>query len=147
MDIGLEPWHLWVIIALCLFIGEVFISGFVLASLGVGALAGAFAHQLSGQSAWGIGSFALGSGIALLLIRPYFSKLLAPEEPSHFGAEGMLGDSILISDANDVGGVLKARYRDSLWTLRSEDELLEGDQALIIEVDGATLIVKKTEEV
>ena len=146
MDMGLEPWHLWVSIALCLLIGEVFVSGFVLASLGLGALTGALVHQLTGDMGWGVGSFALGSGAALLLIRPYFSKLLAPEERSSFGAAGMVGDAITVSDASDVGGQLKARYRDSLWSLKSEDELFEGDQVVITHVEGATLIVKKIEE-
>ncbi len=146
MEIGLEPWHVWVIVAVCLFIGEVFLPGFVLASLGVGALAAALVHQVTGDMGWGIGSFALGSGIGLLLIRPYFSKLLAPEEHSSFGAAGMVGDAITVCDASDVGGQLKARYRDSLWSLKSQDELLEGDQVVIINVDGATLVVKKIDE-
>ena len=118
----------------------------MLASLGLGALTGALVHQLTGDMGWGVGSFALGSGAALLLIRPYFSKLLAPEERSSFGAAGMVGDAITVSDASDVGGQLKARYRDSLWSLKSEDELFEGDQVVITDVEGATLIVKKIEE-
>jgi len=146
MDIGLEPWHIWVIIAVCLFIGEVFMPGFVLASLGLGALLGALAHQFTNEMGWGIGSFAVGSAIALLLVRPYFTKLFEPEESSSFGAAGMVGDKIFVSDASDVGGTLKARYRDSLWSLKSDDELLEGDQVVITEVDGSTLIVKKVEE-
>lgn len=102
--------------------------------------------SLPGIWVGGVGSFALGSGAALLLIRPYFSKLLAPEERSSFGAAGMVGDAITVSDASDVGGQLKARYRDSLWSLKSEDELFEGDQVVITDVEGATLIVKKIEE-
>ena len=55
MDMGLEPWHLWVSIALCLLIGEVFVSGFVLASLGLGAL-----HGCTGPSAYR--GYGLGCG-------------------------------------------------------------------------------------
>jgi len=146
MNIGLEPWHIWVIISVCLFISEVFLPTFFLASLGLGALIGAAAHQISGDLGWGIGSFAVGSTISLILIRPYFAKLLAPEESSSFGASGMIGDHIVVTDASDVGGKLKARYRDSLWSLKSEQDLFEGDRVVITSVDGSTLIVEKAEE-
>lgn len=146
MDIGLEPWHVWTIIAVCLFIGEVFLPGFILASLAVGALVGGIAHQLTDDMGWGIGGFALGSGVSLILIRPYFARALAPEEPSRFGADGMKGDIITITDASDIGGTLKARYRDSIWPIKSAEELFEGDRVVITDVDGSTLIVSKVEE-
>jgi membrane protein implicated in regulation of membrane protease activity len=112
MNIGLEPWHVWTIIALCLFIGEVFVPGFLLASLAIGAMAGGVAHQFMGDLGWGIGGFAVGAGISLLLIRPYVAKMLGPEESARFGADNMVGDVITVTDANDVGGTIKARYRD-----------------------------------
>jgi membrane protein implicated in regulation of membrane protease activity len=146
MEIGLEPWHVWTIIAVCLFIGEVFLPGFLLASLGVGALAGAAAHQFTDDIGWGIGGFAVGAGISLVLIRPYISKALAPEESAVFGADSMVGDVITVTDAGDVGGSLKARYRDTLWSLKSHDELFEGDRVVITAVEGTTLIVQRAEE-
>lgn len=143
MDTGFEPWHVWTIIAVCLFIGEIFLPGFLLASLAIGALAGAAAHQLGGYIGWGMAGFAFGAGISLVLIRPYVAKALGPEEDAKFGADSMLGDVISVSDASDVGGALKARYRDSSWSLRSDDELFEGDRAIIVAVDGATLVVRR----
>ncbi len=146
MDIALEPWHLWTILAVCLFIGEVFIPGFLLASLGVGSLVAAAAHHFSDDLGIGIGGFVVGAGLSLALIRPYFAKALGPEQESHFGAEGMIGDVVTISDASDVGGSMKARYRDTLWSLRCEQDLFEGDKAEIVDVDGGVLVVKPIEE-
>jgi membrane protein implicated in regulation of membrane protease activity len=143
MNIGLEPWHVWTIIALCLFIGEVFVPGFLLASLAIGAMAGGVAHQFMGDLGWGIGGFAVGAGISLLLIRPYVAKMLGPEESARFGADNMVGDVITVTDANDVGGTIKARYRDSLWSLQCNDELFEGDSVVITDVQGATLVVAR----
>lgn len=143
MNIGLEPWHVWTIIALCLFIGEVFLPGFLLASLAIGAMAGGVAHQFTGDLGWGMGGFAVGGGVSLLLIRPYVAKMLGPEESTRFGADNMLGDVITVTDANDVGGVIKARYRDSLWSLQCGDELFEGDSVVITDVQGATLVVAR----
>ena len=146
MDIALEPWHLWTILAVCLFIGEVFIPGFLLASLGVGSLVAAATHHVSDDLAFGIGGFVVGAGVSLALIRPYFAKVLGPEQASHFGVEGMIGDVVTISDASDVGGSMKARYRDTLWSLRCEQDLFEGDKAEIVDVDGGVLVVKPIEE-
>ncbi|MFK7831350.1 MAG: NfeD family protein [Congregibacter sp.] len=143
MDITFEPWHLWTIVSVCLFIGEVFLPGFLLASLAIGALLGAAGHQFGGSVGWGMSGFALGAGVSLVLIRPYFAKILGPEQSSRFGADSMLGDEITVTDAGDVGGALKARYRDTTWSLRCEDELFEGDRVRITAVDGTTLVVRR----
>lgn len=146
MSLGLEPWHLWAIVAVCLFIGEVFTSGFFLASLGVGALVAAGTHQVTGDMAWGLGGFAVGAGLSLALIRPYAARLLGPEQEARFGADNMIGDIVTVTDAGDVGGTLKARYRDTVWSLRCEQELFEGDRAVIVDVHGATLVVERKQE-
>lgn len=146
MDIGLEPWHIWTIIALCLFIGEVFLPGFILASLAIGCLVGAATHQFTDELGWGIGGFAVGAGVSLVLIRPYFSTALGPEEQARFGAEGMVGDIIIVTDAGDVGGSLRARYRDTSWSLQCNEELFEGDRVEITAVQGGTLVVKRIQE-
>jgi membrane protein implicated in regulation of membrane protease activity len=146
MDIGLEPWHVWTIVAVCLFIGEVFLPGFILASLAVGCLVAAATHQFTDELGWGIGGFAAGAGISLVLVRPYFSKALGPEENVRFGAEAMVGDVITVTDAGDVGGALKARYRDTVWSLQCGDELFEGDRVVIVGVQGGTLLVKRFQE-
>lgn len=142
MNIDISPWHIWTILAICLFIGEVFVPGFLLASLGVGALTAAAAHHFTGDLGWGIGGFTLGAAVSLALIRPYFAKALGPEEESHFGADGMVGDVITVSDAGDVGGHLKAHYRDTLWSLKCSTEVFEGDRVRIVAVDGGVLVVE-----
>ncbi|MEM1402755.1 MAG: NfeD family protein [Pseudomonadota bacterium] len=142
MDTGFEPWHLWIIAGVCLFIGEVFISGFLLASLAVGCLVAGLVQYLTGDMAFAIGGFVVGAGASLALIRPYLAKALGPEEESRFGAAAMIGDVVTVSDAGDIGGTLKARYRDTVWSLRSDQDLFEGDEAEIIAVDGGTLVVK-----
>ena len=72
---------------------------------------------------------------------------VSSDEPSSFGAAGMVGDRVIVTDSEDVGGNPKARYRDSSWVLESSDDLIEGDRVEIIDVRGATLIVKKENQV
>lgn len=142
MNIHLDPWHVWTIVAVCLFIGEVFLPGFILASLGVGCLTAGAAHQVTGDLGWGIAGFAAGAGISLVLIRPYFARALGPEETSHFGADGMVGDVLTVTDASDIGGHLKGHYRDTVWSLKCDQEVFEGDRVRIIAVDGGVLVVE-----
>ena len=112
----------------------------------MGALVGGLTHQVTDDMGWGIGGFVAGAGVCLALIRPYVAKALSPEQTARFGADSMVGDVITVIDAGDVGGQLKARYRDSLWSLQSSDDLFEGDRVVITAVQGTTLIVQRTEE-
>ena len=144
--LGFEPWHLWTIIAVVLFALEVFVPGFVLVSLGVGALFAAAIHQYTGDLAWAVGGWILGAALSFALIRPLLVKVMDADKPSGFGASGMIGDVVTVSDSEDVGGRLRATYRGSTWVLESEDDLMEGDRAVIAEVRGTILIVTKEKE-
>ena len=132
LDIGLKAWHIWAILGILLFTLEIFVPGFVLASLGVGAFAGAAAHAASGDLGWAIAGFIAGSLIAFVGIRPVLLRTFMDDSPSPFGAEGMKGEIITIIDAGDVGGQLKTQFRGSTWSVTSDDELLEGDRAQIL---------------
>jgi membrane protein implicated in regulation of membrane protease activity len=140
---GFEPWHIWLIIAVLFFVAEVFVPGFVLASLGIGALVAAGVHQYTADLNWGVGGWITGAFLSFLFLRPVVVKTLQDDTPSGFGAAGMVGSTLIVSDAEDVGGTLKARYRDSVWSLESEDDLVEGDRVTITNVHGTTLVVKK----
>lgn len=146
MDAMLQPWHLWIILGVCLFIGEVFVSSFLLAGLGFGCLMAGVVHWFAGDLTFAMAAFITWSITFLALIRPYLSKALGPEQVSYFGADGMIGDVVQVSDASDVGGQLKARYRDTTWTLRCDQDLFEGDKAQIIGVDGSILVVAPLRE-
>lgn len=146
MNVAFEPWHFWIIAGVCLFIGEVFIPGFLLASLAIGCFVAALAHYLTDGLAFAIGGFVVGAGASLALIRPYLANALGPEEESLFGVDGMIGDVIVVIDGSDLGGSLKARYRDTTWSLRCDDDLFEGDRAEIVAVEGGTLVVKPHQE-
>jgi membrane protein implicated in regulation of membrane protease activity len=140
---GFEPWHIWLIAAVLFFVAEVFVPGFVLASLGIGAVIAAGVHQYTGDLNWGVGGWIVGAFLSFVFLRPVVVRTLVDDTPSGFGASGMIGNTVIVSDSEDVGGTLKARYRDSDWSLESEDDLIEGDTVTITNVRGTTLVVKK----
>jgi len=143
LDIGLETWHIWVVLGILLFIAEIFVPGFVLAGLGIGAFAGAAAHAVSNDLGWAIAGFIAGTSVALVAVRPLLVRTFMDDSPSPFGTEGMKGQIVTIIDADDVGGQLKTQFRGSTWAVVSDDDLLEGDQAEITEVNGAVLKVTR----
>ena len=143
---GLEPWHIWVITAIVLVTLEVFVQGFVLVSLAMGALVAAVAHNLTDDLGWGLAGFVVGSAVALAVIRPLLVRTLMDDKPSPFGTEGMKGDSVIISAEKSASGGYLTRYRDSLWNVESSDELRANDKGLIINVRGNTLIVTRIEK-
>ena len=143
---GFEPWHLWTIVAVVLFALEIFAPGFVLASMGVGALFAAAIHQYTGDLNWAVGGWILGAALSFVFMRPLLVKTMDADKPSGFGASGMVGDVVTVSDSGDVGGRLRANYRGSTWVLESEDDLMEGDRAVITDVRGTILVVTKENE-
>ncbi|MCZ6503429.1 MAG: NfeD family protein [Gammaproteobacteria bacterium] len=145
-DIGLEPWHIWVVLGISLFACEIFTPGFVLVSLGIGAFAGAACHAIFADFGWAVAGFAVGASIALVGIRPALVRTFMDDTPSPFGTEGMKGNIVTIADASDIGGAMKTQFRGSLWNVDSEDDLLEGDQARIVDVEGTTLKVVRLPE-
>ena len=65
-----ENWQLWIAAALVLLICEVFVPGFVLACLGVGAFGGALAASLGAGFALQLTVTAATSLIAFVFLRP-----------------------------------------------------------------------------
>ncbi|TXS94178.1 NfeD family protein [Parahaliea maris] len=141
--LGLSPWHLWIIAGVLLITAEIFVSGFVMAGLGFGALCAALGHYLGGELGWALLGYALGTLAFFVGIRPFALRTFMNQEPSRFGVRGMVGKQVTVMDSPDVGGDYYTMFRDSRWALESEDDLMEGDLAEVVGVKTSTLIVKR----
>jgi membrane protein implicated in regulation of membrane protease activity len=69
-----SAWHLWIIVAILLFITEVFATGFLLASLGIGCIFSAFAAAVGFGLKGQLLGFIVGTVIAFFGVRPFFLK-------------------------------------------------------------------------
>ena len=76
----IQPWHIWIIVALVFFIIEIFTSGFAVACFSVGALAASVASAFSASFLWQILLFAFFSFIAFVFIRPLILKFFFKEK-------------------------------------------------------------------
>lgn len=142
-SLGLEFWHLWLIGGVVLLTAEIFVPGFVLAGLGFAAFVAGAAHWLTGSLGWALAAYCIGALVFFFAIRPIALKTFMDATPSPFGVNAMVGKHITINDSPDVGGGLQTIFRDTKWAVQSEDDLMEGDEAEIIDVKSTILVVKR----
>ncbi|MEP5568671.1 MAG: NfeD family protein [Halioglobus sp.] len=142
-SIGLEFWHLWLIVGAILLTAEIFVPGFVLAGLGLAAFLAGFVHYGTDSLGWAMLAFSVGSLVFFFGIRPLAVRTFMDDKPSPFGVNAMKGKHVTISDSPDVGGGLQTHFRDTVWGVQSEDDLMEGDEAEIVDVKSAILVVKR----
>ncbi|TGD74607.1 NfeD family protein [Mangrovimicrobium sediminis] len=141
--LGLSPWHLWIILAVVLLTAEIFVSGFVLAGLGFGALTAALGHYLSGELGWALAGYCAGALLFFVAIRPIALRTFMRGDRPRFGVHGMLGKQVTVMDSPALGGGYYTVFRDSRWELESTDDLMDGDLAEVVDVRTSTLIVKR----
>lgn len=140
---GLEFWHLWLIGGAALLTAEIFVPGFVLAGLGFAAFVAGFAHLASDSLGWALVAYSVAALVFFVGIRPVALRTFMDNKPSPFGVNAMLGKRVVVTDSPDVGGGLQTIFRDTHWVVKSDDDLMEGDEAEIIDVKSTVLVVKR----
>ena len=145
----MQIWHIWIIIGILLFIGEVFTPGFFLASLGVGAFVAALVAWLDGSFTWQIVAVAIGTLVTSIGSRPLFRLL------HHAGSDGRTSNAAAL--VGQRGKVLEAicnienRGRVKIggeeWkALASNGGEIEPDATVTIDrIEGATAYVTQLE--
>ena len=141
-----EVWQLWIAAAIGLIILEVFVPGFVLACLGVGALAGAGAAVLG----WGL-SVQLMSVAVLSLLSFFFLRPLAlrmsQSEGARTGVDALVGRECRVTTAFDAAtGLGRCKVDGDDWRAQLAPHAqadLAGERASVwVErVESNTLIV------
>ncbi len=142
-EFALQQWHLWLIVGALLLTAEILVPGFVLAGLGFAALCAALVDYFTGDFGWALVGFIVGGIVFFVGIRPIALRTFMDDSPSPFGVNAMIGKQVQIVDSPDIGGGLQAHFRDSTWSVESEDDLFEGDTAEIIAVKSTTLVVRR----
>ena len=91
-----EAWHLWLAAAMVLLILEVFVPGFVLACLSVGAVAGALAAGLGLGLTGQLMSAAVGCLMAFLVLRPLLLRN-AQGKSTRTGVDALIGRRCIVT--------------------------------------------------
>jgi len=97
----MEPWQVWIVVALLFFLIEIFTAGFAVACFSFGAIASAIAAGLGLSFLWQLGIFAVVSGLSLAFIRPLIVKLFYKDTDSRTNVDAMIGKVGRVSEEID----------------------------------------------
>ena len=143
----MEPWLIWLIVAVLFAVGEIATLGFFLAPFAGGALAAAI---LAGADAgavvqWAV--FLVVSGLLLAALRPLARSHRRMPAQLRTGTAALVGRTAMVTERihNDEGtGCVKLEGES--WTARSydEDAVIEpGKRVHVMEIRGATALVSE----
>ena len=141
-----EDWHWWLIAALVLMILEIFLSDFLLATLGVAAL---FASAVAGFGAdftWQFATFVFAAIVALAFLRPAVQRwFYKTSDPIRTNIDDMAGKRGIVTTAienEDHPGRVKVGGEE--WrAITAGERLEEGERIEIVAVESATVVVRK----
>lgn len=145
MDISV--WHIWVIVAVLLFIGEIFFPTFLLACLGLGCLASAICAAVGFGLKGQLVGFILGTVTAYFGVRPFFQTFMHRSSGhTKTNIEALVGKVGTVTSAVDhrapsgrvqVGG-------DDWRAVNAEEGVLEpGAKVMVVDVEGTKVLVRK----
>lgn len=143
----MEQWHIWIIVAIALFIFEVFTLDFFLACLGIGSLFGGLAAALGLGIKTQILIFSIVSLIVFIVIRPFVLRYIFTRHPTvKTNVDALVGATGFVCETVDPGnntGRVKVAGDD--WRAISIDGTVikEGEQVEIVKVEGTKLFVKQ----
>ncbi len=139
----MDPWLIWLIIALVLAIAEIFSLTAALGMLAAAALV------TSGTAALGLppaGQFLVFSAVSatgVVLARPWARRLMLQPRLERFGIEALIGASgYVLREVNNHEGLVRIRGED--WTARPFDESVvipAGSTVDVLHIDGSTAVV------
>jgi membrane protein implicated in regulation of membrane protease activity len=144
----MQGWLLWFLLAIALFVGEMFTAGFWLACLAVGAAVAGVVGLIPGLGfisqgiAFAVSSIASMAGLRPRLMR-YFQ--LGPGTELRTGVDALLGKTGIVTERIGPGVPGRVKVEGEDWRGASSDAtvLEPGTQVTIIQVDGTTLMVEK----
>jgi membrane protein implicated in regulation of membrane protease activity len=146
----MEIWHVWVIVAIALFIGEILTPGFVLACFGVGCLASAVMAYADWDLKWQLGTFCVATLLMFFTIRPLFLIYLSPAIEVPTNVDRLVGKIGLVTEAIDGhAGTGRVTVCGEDWRAISAAGtvvIAPGRKITVLRVDGAKLLVRPLAE-
>ncbi len=90
----------WLVMALLLFLAEMFTAGFFLAAFGVGAAAGALVAFAGGGPLWQFVAFIIVSTVAVLMARRFADRVTG-EQAQGVGIDRVIGKQAVVLEPID----------------------------------------------
>lgn len=145
----LSVWHLWVIVAIVLFMVEIFTPGFLLASFGIGCLFSALAAGLGYTLKTQILGFVIGTLIAFFGVRPFFTRYCYKGDrgvrTNVDALAGKVGRVLEQVDPQSGSGRVMVGGDDWKAVSANGSVIESGKTVEVVRVEGNTVFVKQLE--
>ena len=145
MDI--EIWHIWIIVAVILFIIEIFTASFLFASVGIGCVFAGVVSAFDCGIKIQLAAFSIGTLIAFFAVRPlmlkYFHKNSDKIKTNVDALIGKIGRVTETIDNSKNEGRIIVGGDD--WKVETEnDEIVNvGEKVEVVQLNSTILIVRK----
>lgn len=142
----MEPWHIWIIVALFFFILEIFTPGFAVACLSIGAIGGAVASACDIDLKFQILVFAVCTLLAFVLVRPIMLKLFhGKSQGVATNVDALIGRQAVVSEEIKpvVGGRVKVDGDDWKAVTADGKAVDAGKVVRILKVESVILTVEE----
>ena len=142
----MEPWHIWIIVALVFFIMEIFTPGFAVACLSIGAIGGSIASGCGCALKFQILIFAITTLLAFVLVRPVVLKLFHSKAKTVCtNVDALIGRQAIVSEAIAAvtGGRVKVEGDDWKAVTADGKPVEAGKVVRILKVDSVILTVEE----
>ena len=141
----METWHILVILGILAFIVEIFTSGFIMGSMGIGFFFAAAANYMGLATSWQIILFALGVALTYFLIRPLITKYGYRKDAVQTNKDALIGKKGVVTEAIDLSkntGRVKIDGDD--WrAISNQTEIIPaGTTVKVVSIDSIILIVE-----
>jgi len=137
------PW-IWLILAIVFTVAEIFTAGFFLICFGAGAAIASVAAFFGFGALIQIIAFAVGSSVALVLLRP-FALRVSGDQTNTVGIDRVIGrHAVVLESIDPAKGRGLVRMGSERWSAESADNIpiAAGVTVEVIGVDGAHLKVR-----
>lgn len=141
----MEPWHIWIIVALIFFIMEIFTPGFAVACLSIGAIGSSIASACGLELKFQILVFAIATLLAFVLVRPVVLKLFHNKSKEVLtNVDALVGKHAIVSEEIKpiVGGRVKVDGDDWKAVTADGSPVEAGKVVRILKVDSVILTVE-----
>jgi len=139
MTINFSPWLIWFLAGIAVILAELAIPGFVIIFFGIGCLGAACLAAIVPEAySIHIMAFLIVSLTSLVTLRKMAMRIFVghSEGPESDDTGNVsVGTRIKIDQDIEPGREARVRYRGTMWTAVSEDNLPAGSEAEIIGVD------------
>ena len=141
----MEGWHILVTLGIIAFIVEIFTSGFISGSIGIGLFFAATGNYLSLDAKWQILFFALGVALTYFLIRPIINKYGFGTKKVKTNQDALIDKKgIVTQEINYVENTGRVKIDGDDWKAATKnDEIIKvGTTVKVVAIDSIILFVK-----